>query len=178
MTLRFLDSSARDAIVSLFQRSFSASEGDEEGANIARLVAELSNLIDDSEVLCIAAEEQDALAACIFFTRLTFATPEKVYLMAPVAVDPTLQRQGIGRALILDGLQALRDRGVQVAVTYGDPDYYGRMGFEPLAESTLQAPVAMSMPHGWLGQSLSDAPIPVLPDQPRCVEPFTDPIYW
>jgi hypothetical protein len=53
-----------------------------------------------------------------------------------------------------------------------------RAGFQPLAESVIQAPLKLSMPHGWLGQSLAGKVIPTINERPSCVEAFNDPAYW
>jgi putative acetyltransferase len=44
-------------------------------------------------------------------------------------VSPPLQRQGIGGALIRDGLARLKDRAERLVFVLGDPAYYGRFGF-------------------------------------------------
>ncbi|RYE56637.1 MAG: N-acetyltransferase [Hyphomicrobiales bacterium] len=49
--------------------------------------------------------------------------------LGPVSVSPTVQRSGIGSALIKEGLKSLRDRGALGSVVLGDPDYYQRFGF-------------------------------------------------
>ncbi len=51
------------------------------------------------------------------------------YLLGPVAVRPSLQKQGIGQALIRDGLHRIRQRGAQGCFLVGDPGYYTRLGF-------------------------------------------------
>jgi putative acetyltransferase len=56
------------------------------------------------------------------------------YGLGPVSVLPEYQRQGIGSALIREGLarlEAVRARGCCVV---GHPGYYGRFGFENTAE--------------------------------------------
>ncbi len=50
--------------------------------------------------------------------------------LGPVSVRPDLQRQGIGSALIRDGLSRLKKAGADGCVLVGDPDYYRRFGFE------------------------------------------------
>lgn len=50
--------------------------------------------------------------------------------LAPVAVHPDRQRHGIGRRLIETGLEACRSLGAPFVVVLGDPEYYGRFGFE------------------------------------------------
>jgi putative acetyltransferase len=51
------------------------------------------------------------------------------FLLGPVAVRPERQGEGIGRALIEAGLDALRARGAAGCVLVGDPALYGRFGF-------------------------------------------------
>lgn len=51
------------------------------------------------------------------------------YGLGPVSVLPELQSQGIGSALVREGLAALRTLGAQGCVVLGEPAYYGRFGF-------------------------------------------------
>src|SRR5438477_3909493 len=51
--------------------------------------------------------------------------------LAPVAVDPKWQRRGIGSALVQDGLDECRRRGVAVVFVIGEPKFYARFGFVP-----------------------------------------------
>jgi predicted N-acetyltransferase YhbS len=122
--------------------------------------------------------EEQTLVASIFFSRLTFPAGEPVYMLAPLAVATDWQGRGVGQSLVRYGLGELHRRGVSVAVTYGDVAFYGKVGFEPLSEEILPAPMDLSMPFGWLGQSLNDGPIEVRDSRPACVEPFRDPAYW
>ena len=50
--------------------------------------------------------------------------------LGPVAVAPDRQRQGIGAALIREGLARLAAMGAKGCVVLGDPGYYRRFGFE------------------------------------------------
>lgn len=79
-----------------------------------------------------------------------------------MAVAPGRQRHGIGQALLSHALDALRSEGIQIAITYGDPDYFGRVGFLPITEHQARAPLPLSLPHGWIGQSLTGEPMPDL----------------
>jgi putative acetyltransferase len=49
--------------------------------------------------------------------------------LGPVAVAPDRQRQGIGSAMIAEGLTRLRREGARGCVLLGDARYYGRFGF-------------------------------------------------
>ena len=50
--------------------------------------------------------------------------------LGPVAVAPDRQGQGIGSALIREGLARLAAMGARGCVLLGDPGYYRRFGFE------------------------------------------------
>ena len=50
--------------------------------------------------------------------------------LGPVSVLPEYQRQGIGKALIQEGLSRLKDMSAQGCCLVGHPDYYRRFGFE------------------------------------------------
>ncbi len=51
------------------------------------------------------------------------------YGLGPVSVLPEQQRQGIGSALINEGLSSLRRLGAGGCALVGDPGYYARFGF-------------------------------------------------
>jgi putative acetyltransferase len=52
------------------------------------------------------------------------------YGLGPVSVLPELHRQGVGGALIREGLARLRTMGARGCCLVGHPGYYGRFGFE------------------------------------------------
>jgi len=178
MTLERLGSARRAELSRLFRSAFSTSEGEEEGRLIGDLVDKLAAVIDNRDVIAVGAIEDGVLIGAIFFTRLRFNDDSLVYMLAPVVVSTARQRSGVGQALIEFGLLGLKEQGAAVAVTYGVPADYGRVGFETLSENVIRAPMELSMPEGWLGQSLSDSPIQARRDRPHCVEAFRDSAYW
>jgi len=60
------------------------------------------------------------------------------YGLGPVSVLPKHQRQGIGTALIREGLFLLKARGAKGCVLVGDPAYYQRFGFRNRPVLTLE----------------------------------------
>lgn len=178
MKLERLEKEMANDLTQLFASTFGSSEGADEGVLIGDLVAKLSASIDGSEIICFGAVENEQLVGAIFFTRLQFADGAPIYMLAPVAVSTSRQKSGIGQALIRHGLNELASNGALVTVTYGDPSYYRKVGFLPLSEDVLKAPLDLSMPHGWLGQPLSKEPIKARTERPGCVEAFRDPAYW
>jgi len=114
----------------------------------------------------------------IFFTSLRVEGSKVAYMLAPVAVATNQQRKGVGQALIKQGLEMLKPHAVDTVVTYGDPAFYSKVGFQLLPEEVLQAPLTLSMPEGWLGLSLLNKSISKVTGRTECVIPFNDPIYW
>lgn len=178
MKFKILDKDSKDEVANLFASVFSSSEGEQEGRLIGKLASELASRIDNYEIICIGAYEDRAIIGAIFFTRLRFDESIEAYMLAPVAVSTAHQGRGTGQALIRFGLEKLKNRSATLVVTYGDPTFYSKVGFQALSEDVIQAPLPLSMPEGWLGQSLSEAPIPILSSRPACVLEFSNPDYW
>ena len=61
-----------------------------------------------------------------------------VWALAPLAIAPASQRQGIGSALVRAGLRACANAGCNAVVVLGDPGYYHRFGFLPAAKHGLR----------------------------------------
>lgn len=181
MTIKFRSGHDHHAaeIEALFTDVFTASEGAEEGRLIGSLVRGLMTHTPEEEVFAFRAVEKDVLLGCIFLSRLRFDQDvRQVFLLSPVAVRTSHQRAGVGQSLIKFGLDHLRAAGVDYVVTYGDPDYYCKTGFQPISEAFAQAPLTLSHPHGWLGQALSGADTTPFGGASRCVDALNQPALW
>jgi putative acetyltransferase len=115
------------AINDLTIRAFkpmSYSDGTE--AQIIRLLRQSGHL-----TLSLVAEEDGAIIGHVAFSPITIdGAHDGWFGLGPIAVEPTRQRSGIGRALILKGLEALKGRGAVGVALIGDPIVYSRVGFE------------------------------------------------
>jgi putative acetyltransferase len=80
-------------------------------------------------------------AGHILFTtaHLTGNPAVKVSILAPLAVVPKFQRQGVGAALIKKGLEILQQSGVELVFVLGHPTYYPRSGFMPAGKLGFEA---------------------------------------
>ena len=125
-----------------------------------------------------AVYENESLIASIFFTRLKFDNPMEVYMLAPVAVSTEYQGKGIGQALINYGLNELKKRSCKCCghIWRSILLFKGRISIA--FRKCNSAPLKLSMPFGWLGQSLTEEPIPTINERPVCVKEFNDPVYW
>lgn len=167
------------AITELFEATFVASEGRDQGALIGALATRLIRETPAEDLRVVSAWDRGELLGAIFFTRLSFPNDSRcVFMLSPVAVATAHQGMGVGQRLISHGLDLLRKEGVDIVVTYGDPAYYGRVGFRPVAEVDLPAPQPLSMPEGWIAQSLTDVPLTRIKGPSRCVAAFDDPALW
>lgn len=166
------------AIAALFTDVFAQSEGAAEGQLIGQLARDLLAQTKASDLYCFIAVDESQILGAIFFSRLEFESDIAAFILAPVAVHSDHQGQGIGQALINHGLSELRQRGVSVVLTYGDPGFYHKVGFRPISPERVRAPFALSQPEGWLGQSLSGDAIATLSGPCTCVAALSDPQYW
>jgi putative acetyltransferase len=79
----------------------------------------------------------------ILFSRMWIETSTgsvAAVALAPMAVLPEYQRQGLGGRLIRHGLNLLRRQGERIVIVLGHPDYYPRFGFSIAMASSLQSP--------------------------------------
>ena len=168
-----------EEIIDLLAATFAVSEGTEEGALIGDLTRNLLGMTSDADIQVYTAREKRSLVGAIIFSRLTYDQDDRtVFVLGPVGVETDCQGRGIGQRLIACGLSGLRKSGVDIAVTYGDPNYYSKVGFRPITEQFARAPFKLKHPQGWLGQSLTDRRLKPLTGPSRCVEAFHRPDFW
>lgn len=90
-------------------------------------------------VISLVAEDGGALVGHILFSPVTLEkTSALVMGLAPMSVVPSRQRQGIGSALVEEGLAACRVLGAVGVVVIGHPEFYPRFGFLPGSRLGLQ----------------------------------------
>jgi putative acetyltransferase len=85
-----------------------------------------------SDALSLVAED-GGIVGHILFTPVTIDSAGRQVVgmgLAPMAVVPDRQREGIGSALVTRGLEILRQRNYPFVVVVGHPEYYPRFGFE------------------------------------------------
>src|SRR5450432_3388458 len=105
-------------------------------------------------VVSLVAIENDEIVGHILFSDLPIETnPGAIAAvsLAPLSVNPKCQRQGIGSALVRQGLEMCRDREKSIVVVLGHPGYYTRFGFS--AELAKNLP-GLSSSGGWMALEL------------------------
>jgi putative acetyltransferase len=79
----------------------------------------------------LVAELDGRVIGHIAFSPVTLSDGSRNwYGLGPVSVLPAYQRQGIGKALIREGLSRLQGMHAQGCCLVGHPDYYTKFGFK------------------------------------------------
>ncbi len=85
--------------------------------------------------ISLVAESEGQVVGHVAFSPVTISdgSPNS-HGLGPVSVLPRLQKQGIGTALIQQGLSQLKALGSQGCVLVGNPNYYRRFGFRNIPQ--------------------------------------------
>lgn len=150
--------------------------------DVATLV---SDLIDDPTarpVLSLVAwDEGGRPVGHIMFTaaRLEGAPRDvSTVILAPLAVVPEFQRQGLGGRLIEAGIEQLERQGVELVFVLGHPEYYPRHDFEPAIPHGLMAPYPIDPSEAWMVRALGEAAVGHVRGTVACAESMNKPEYW
>ena len=178
--MEFLEfkSSKSEEIKKLFTKVFSDSEGQAEGELIGNLTYDIMTATDAQDLYGFVATENEQIIGSIFFTRLTFKSGVNAFLLSPVAIHTSYQGKGIGHKLINFGINHLKESRVSIVFTYGDPNFYLKVGFKLITEEIAKAPLKLTYPEGWLAQSLISDDIEPIAGNSYCVEAFNKPEIW
>lgn len=109
----------------------------------AILVENLRQQPDFLPALSLVAEIQGAVVGHILFSLISIEGVQhrhRSLALAPVAVLPQWQNQGVGRRLIEEGLAIARQQAFQSVIVLGHALYYPRFGFQPAARWRIVAP--------------------------------------
>jgi len=153
--------------------------GEEDEAELVRA------LLDDASarpVLSLLAFQGNRVVGHILFTRGRLqAHPQlSLAILAPLAVVPDAQNQGIGGKLIAHGLGLLTASGVDLVFVLGHPGYYPRHGFTPAGKLGLQAPypIPEKDADAWMVQALRPGVIGSVSGTVLCADALDKPEYW
>ena len=94
------------------------------------------------EALSLVADDAGTVVGHILFTPVVVVSGQRSVEgmgLAPMAVLPGRQREGIGSSLARRGLEILRERGCPFVVVVGHPEYYPRFGFERASRHGLES---------------------------------------
>ena len=123
-----------DAITHVIQTAFT--DHPHSDNNEQHIVTRLRN--DNAMCLSFVAIIDDTLVGHICFSEVVIHGENvRWYGLGPVSVLPESQNQGVGSALIQQGLTALKVLGAKGCVLAGEPAYYQRFGFKQCPQLTF-----------------------------------------
>lgn len=109
--------------------------------------------------LSLVAQHNNSILGYILFTQIKIGHHLELAL-APLAVAPDFQSQGIGSQLILAGHKRACEMGYHYSVVVGEPEYYQRFGYLPARPFGISSPVELPEQYFMVAQLQSGKPYP------------------
>ncbi len=152
-------------------------------AKEAELVKDLLNDPSAKPLYSLLAYENGKAIGHVLFTAARLEGKRhgaSISLLAPLAVIPDYQNQGVGGKLIRHGLEHLAATGVELVFVLGHPGYYPRHGFEPAGVRGFEAPYPIPEEHAgaWMVQELRPGVIGRVSGRVRCAGMLDKPEHW
>jgi putative acetyltransferase len=129
----------------------------------------------------LAFEKQHPVGHVLFSKAHLSSNPNgRVSILAPLAVVPKFQKQGIGGKLVKKGLEILSKSGVDIVFVLGHPEYYPRHGFVPAGKLGFEAPfpIPEKDADAWMVQELRPNIIGKASGKVICCEALNKPEHW
>lgn len=152
----------------------------EEREQVADLAKELLRETSVPETIHLVAESDGALVGHVAFSPVRSVEEGDLigYILAPLAVVPERSGEGIGTALVKEGLERMERGDAKVVLVYGDPAYYARFGFRADLAGKFLPPFSLGYPSGWQACVLIEGTVGEGPVSIACVEALSRPELW
>ncbi len=113
--------------------------------NEVRLVQEIRNSDRYIPNLSLVAKVDGIIVGHILFSYIDLVDnlTYKVLGLAPLAVRSQFQKQGIGSALVREGLTRADAMGESIAIVLGHPQFYNRFGCKPSIQYGIESPFSV-----------------------------------
>lgn len=160
-----------------------AAFGPEEGPVIADLVAALLHDPTAAPFVSLLACEASEAIGHVLFTHVRIDGADQspaASILAPLAVVPERQRDGVGAQLVREGLDVLAAAGCELVFVLGHPEYYPRFGFQPAGRLGLDAPypIAERNAGAWMVLALREGVIGRVSGTVKCAAALDREAFW
>ena len=122
---------------------------DEEAELVSGVAIELLRQSNKQNNLNFVAIEDQKIIGHIALSPVSIGSGCAGHILAPLAVDPRFQKQGVGSQLVKHSLSILKNRQTNIVFVYGDPKYYSRFGFSVKAANNYPPPYSLEYEQGW-----------------------------
>ncbi len=125
----------------------------------------------------VASIDSELVGHCAFTLCGVEGSNVAIAMLAPLAVAPGRQRQGIGSAIVRAGLEQLKSGNVRLVCVLGDPGYYRRFGFKP--DARIEPPYRLPPEWSDAWQSLAlDGDVTTVKGKLTVPPLWNDPALW
>jgi len=157
--------------------------GEEQGQAIVGLVCGLLGDETARPLLSLVAEMEGRIIGHILFSSARLQSKGQsvpAQILAPLAVAKDHQGEGVGGALINEGLRQLEASEIGLIFVLGHPGYYPRFGFRPAGTLGFEAPYPIPTEHeaAWMVQELKAGVIGSVRGNIRCATILEQPQHW
>jgi putative acetyltransferase len=175
MQIREANMKDSEGIKNLHLQAFDNSEAELVSDFAVNLLHEKSKI----KIISLVAIDSDAIIGHTAFSPVFLESTNEHfgYILAPLAVSPTHQNNGVGSKIVKHGLGTISSLGAFIVFVYGDPQYYSRFGFKTGLAQSFTPPYTLQFPEGWQAMRLNAT---VFPEGGKfqCVNSLSDPKLW
>ncbi len=151
----------------------------------AQLTANLLNDNTAKPILSLLAFHKKKAIGHILFTRVYLDEMDTnqplLHILAPLAILPEFQKQGVGGLLIKEGLRRLSEMGTEMVFVLGHMEYYPKFGFIPDAKKigfTAPYPIPDEYSNAWMVQTLNPKGFVIDKGNVICSNELNKPEHW
>jgi len=176
MIIKYAEKNEKELINKIIISAFSRKEGE-------KLVHIIDGFIQEknkNKIISLTAVMNDEIVGFVSFSPIFFNEDINVsgYILAPLAVLPRFQNQGVGTELINTGMEILKKDNLDFLFVYGDPKYYSKFGFNKKDSKLFIPPFILSYPNGWLGINLTQIKVPKTEMKFSCIDALSSEDLW
>lgn len=134
----------------------------------------------DPKLSLLAIQDKKPIGHILFTSGTIENTDLKVALLAPLAVIPEAQDQGVGGKLIHAGLEHLTEMDFDLVCVLGHPEYYPKYGFRPAHPHGVEAvyPIPEKHRDAWMLHSLNKTDLDTVKGQFFCANALNKLEHW
>ncbi|MBR8829115.1 MAG: N-acetyltransferase [Gomphosphaeria aponina SAG 52.96 = DSM 107014] len=130
----------------------------------------------------LAMRENEAIGHLLFTKAYLENSKDlvSIALLAPLAVIPNYQKQGVGSLLVKEGLKRLHQQNFNLVFVLGYPEYYQRFGFQSAQKLGFFSPFPIPPQHSdaWMVLALTKNILGLVSGTVKCANSLNQPEYW